>query len=57
LADLWADKWLQARNKIESQLSILGDKTQHLSAIHALMSGCWPAAVQAMLDRGWRDMA
>ena len=31
----------------------LSDKTQHLAAIHALPSECWPDAVQTMLDKGW----
>jgi len=34
-------------------MQVLGDKTQHLAAIHALPSECWPAAVQTMLDKGW----
>ena len=31
----------------------LHDKARHLAEIHSLPSDCWPAAVQAMLDRGW----
>lgn len=33
--------------------TVLHSKTQHLAAIHALPSECWPVAVQIMLDRGW----
>ena len=44
--------------KVVSQLTRdtlpkLHDKTQHLSAIHALPTECWPAAVQIMLDKQW----
>jgi len=44
--------------KVVSQLTTvslanLQAKTQHLAAIHALPSECWPDAVQTMLDKGW----
>lgn len=40
-------------DKMSGQPDILGTKTQHLAAIHALPPDCWPEAVQAMLERGW----
>lgn len=48
----------QIRNaaKVAANLVVnydLSDKTQHLSAIHALPESCWPTAVQIMLDRQW----
>jgi len=48
----------QIRNaaKVAANLVVnydLSDKTQHLSAIHALPESCWAAAVQIMLDKQW----
>jgi len=40
-------------SQLNTNAEVLLEKTQHLAAIHALPSECWPAAVQTMLDKGW----
>lgn len=40
-----------AKTKVD--FSICHDKTQHLSAIHALPEPCWQGAVETMLAKGW----
>lgn len=35
------------------RLTLLGDKTQQLEAIHSLPEAIWPDACQSMLKEGW----
>ena len=43
----------EVAEKVVVDYEVLQDKTQHLTAIHALPVACWQDAVEAMVAKGW----